>query len=156
MYAKIMVPLDGSVLAESALAHLETVVKGSDNPEVVVVQAVEPISIPYGLEIAHFATLEQVEQYQTHQKESAEKYLNGIIERLKVMGIRARPEIVTGRASEALVEFAVKNNFDLVIIASHGRSGKSNRAWGSVADHLLRSLSLHVLIARSPECGPKA
>ncbi len=47
MYKKIMVPLDGSQIAEHVFPHLETVVKGCrEMPEVILVQVVEPISIP--------------------------------------------------------------------------------------------------------------
>ena len=64
MYKKIMVPLDGSELAECVFPHLETVVKGCHPPaEVIVVQAVEPLSVPYGREISQFTSLEQVKAF---------------------------------------------------------------------------------------------
>ena len=160
MYKKIMVPLDGSELAECALPHLEAIAKGSQTAEVIIVQAVEPLSIPYGLEVSKFVSLEQVKEFQTHQKVAAEKYLKGIVARLAGAGINARAEIIYGRASEALVEFASKNGFDLVIMATHGHSGISRRVWGSVADHLLRSIYLPVLVVRDvsnwqkPEAPP--
>lgn len=154
MYKKIMVPLDGSELAECALLHLETVVKGCELPEVIIVQAVEPISIPYGLEVSKLASLEQVKEFETHQKTAAEKYLKEIVAHLASAGVTARAEIVYGKASDALTDFADKNGIDLVIMASHGRSGISRRVWGGVADHLLRSLSIPVLIVRAKGCGP--
>ncbi len=154
MYKKIMVPLDGSELAECALSHLEAVFKGNQSAEVVIVQAVEPISIPYGLEVTKFASLEQVQEFQTHQKVAAEKYVKQIIARLSGSGVTAKAEIVYGKASEALTAFALKNGVDLVIMATHGRSGISRRVWGSVADHVLRSVSIPVLVVRAPKCGP--
>ena len=156
MYKKIMVPLDGSELAECALPHLETIVKGCQSAEVIIVQAVEPISIPYGLEVTKFASLEQVEAFQTHLKVAAEKYVNGIVARLGKGVVTANAEIIYGKASEALTDFVTKNGVDLVIMATHGRSGISRRVWGSVADHLLRSVTPPVLIVRAPNCGPVA
>jgi nucleotide-binding universal stress UspA family protein len=152
MYKRIMVPLDGSKLAECVFPHLETIVKGSPSPEVRVVQAVEPLSVPYGREIAKFTSLEQVKAFETHQKAEAEKYLKGIVARLRKSGVNARADLVYGKAGEALSDYATKNDVDLVIIATHGRSGISRWAWGSVADRLVRSVSAPVLMVR-PSAG---
>ena len=149
MYKKIMVPLDGSELAECAIPHLETIAKGQPPAEVIIIQAVEPISIPIGFEISKLGSLAEVEKFETHQKTTAERYLKEVVARLAGSGVKARAEIVYGKAGEALTDFAEKNNIDLVIMASHGRSGISRWTWGSVADRLLRSLRAPVLIVRA-------
>jgi nucleotide-binding universal stress UspA family protein len=154
MYKKIMVPLDGSELAECVLPHLETIARGCQSPKVIVVQTVEPLAVPYGKEIAHFTSLEQVKEFETHQKADAEKYLKEVIARLKKKGINATAEVIYGKASESLSEYVAKNNIDLVIIATHGRSGVSRWVWGSVADRLLRSVSVPILMVRAPGCAP--
>jgi nucleotide-binding universal stress UspA family protein len=150
MYKKIMVPLDGSKLAECVFPHLETIVKGCKAAEVIIVEAVEPLSVPYGREVAHFTSLEQVKAFETHQKVEAEKYLKETVARLKKTGVNAKAAVVFGKASEALSDYANKNDVDLVIIATHGRSGVSRWVWGSVADRLVRSVSAPVLIVRAP------
>jgi nucleotide-binding universal stress UspA family protein len=149
MYKKIMVALDGSELAECALPHLETVLKGAESAEVIVVQAVEPIVIPHSLEAAKITSLEQFTEFATHQKTDAEKYLNGIVARLAKTGANIKAEIIYGKASEALIDYANKNDIDLVIIATHGRSGVSRWVWGSVADRLIRSIRAPVLVVRA-------
>ncbi len=154
MYKRIMVPLDGSKLAECVLPHLETVVQGCDSPEVIAVQAVEPISIPYGRAVAEFTSVEQVTAFETHQKTEAKKYLKGIVARLRKTGINAKAEVIYGKAGEALSDYATKNDIDLVIIATHGRSGISRWVWGSVADRLVRSVCVPVLMVRAPGCVP--
>jgi len=154
MYKKIMVPLDGSKLAECVFPHLETAVKGCESPEVIVVQAVEPLSVPYGREVLQFTSLEQVKAFETHQKVEAEKYLKEIVARLKETGINARAEVIYGKAGESLSDYATKNDVDLVIIATHGRSGVSRWVWGSVAERLIRSLCVPVLMVRAPGCVP--
>jgi nucleotide-binding universal stress UspA family protein len=154
MYKKIMVPLDGSKLAECVLPHLETIVKGCDSPEVIVVRAVEPLSVPYGREVAQFTSLEQVKAFETHQKVDAEKYLKEIVARLKKTGIKAKAEVIYGKAGEVLSDYANKNDVDLVVVATHGRSGVSRWAWGSVADRLVRSVCVPVLMVRAPGCVP--
>lgn len=150
MYKKIMVPLDGSELAECVFPHLETIVKGCDSPKVIVVQAVEPFSIPYGIELWQFTSIKQVEEFGTHQKAEAEKYLKEVVARLKKTGINAKAAVIYGKAGEALSDYATKNKVDLVIIATHGRSGISRWVWGSVADRLVRSVPAPVLMVRAP------
>ena len=154
MYKRIMVPLDGSKLAECVLPHLETVVKGSRSPQVIVVQAVEPLSVPYGREVAKFASLKQVETFETHQRAEAEKYLKGIATRLKKSGVNARAELVYGKAVDALSDYVAKNKVDLVILATHGRSGISRWAWGSVASRLIRAVRVPVLMVRPSKVVP--
>jgi nucleotide-binding universal stress UspA family protein len=154
MYKKIMVPLDGSELAECVFPHLETIVKGCQSPQVILVRTVEPLAVPYGKEVAHFTSLEEVKAFETHQKADAEKYLKEVIARLKKKGINARAEVVYGKAGESLGDYATQNKVDLVIMATHGRSGVSRWVWGSVADRLLRSLCVPVLMVRAPGCAP--
>lgn len=154
MYKKIMVPLDGSKLAECVFPHLETIVKGCGSPEVIAVQAVEPLSVPYGREVAKFTALEQVKAFETHQRAEAERYLKETLARLRKTGVKARADLVYGKAGEALSDYATKNDVDLVIIATHGRSGLSRWAWGSVADRLLHSLRVPVLMVRASEGTP--
>lgn len=154
MYKKIMVPLDGSKLAECVLPHLETLVKGCESPQVLFVRAVEPITIPYGIEAAKITSVEQLTAFETRNKLDAEKYLKEIVDRFRKAGVNAKAEVIFGKAAEALSNFASKNNIDLVVIASHGRSGISHWVWGSVAERLLRSLCVPVLMIRSPGCGP--
>ena len=154
MYKKIMVPLDGSKLAECVFPHLETVIKGCESPEVIVVQAVEPLSVPYGREVSQLTSLEQVKAFETHQKTEAEKYLKEVVARLRKTGVNARAEVIYGKADEALSDYATKNDVDLVIIATHGRSGISRWVWGSVADLLVRSVRVPVLMVRVPGSVP--
>lgn len=154
MYKKIMVPLDGSKLAECVFPHLETVVKGCKSPEVIIVRAVEPLSVPYGREVSQFTSLEQVKAFETHRKTEAEKYLKEVVARLEKTGANVRADVIYGKAGEALSDYANKNDVDLVVIATHGRSGISRWVWGSVADRLVRSVSVPVLMVRVPGCVP--
>ncbi len=117
-------------------------------------QAVEPLSIPYGRGMSQFTSLEQVKAFETHQKVAAEKYLKEIVARLKKTGANTKADVIYGKASEVLSDYATKNKVDLVIIATHGRSGVSRWVWGSVADRLVRSVSAPVLMVRAPGCAP--
>ncbi len=153
MYKKIMVPLDGSKFAERVLPHVETVIKGCESPEVILVRAVESMTIPCGREAAKITSIEQLTAFEGKNKLEAEKYLKEIVARLGEAGVNAKATVMYGKATEALSDFATKNDVDLVVIATHGRSGISRRAWGSVAERLLRSVCVPVLMVRVPGCG---
>lgn len=151
MYRRIMVPLDGSELAECVIPHIEVIGKLSE-ASVELVRVVEPIELPTRGGIA--LSIDDIRQIESHSKTEAENYLHGIVERLKIAGIKARSKILTGRAADSLVDHVHKNNFDLIIMATHGRSGISRWIWGSVAEKILHSSSIPILLVRSLECIP--
>ncbi len=156
MYKKIMVPLDGSKLAEVVFPHLETVLRGCAAPEVIFVQAVEPINIPIGREVSQLASFEQVKTFETHQRTDAEKYLQEIVARFQQEGYKARAEVINGKAADALSGYAAKTGVDLIVMATHGRSGIPRLVMGSVADRLMRSTCAPVLMVRALGCPPQA
>jgi len=151
MYRRILVPLDGSQLAECVLPHIETLDKLS-KASVEIVHVIEPIELPTRGGIA--LSIDDLKQIELHTKNDAENYLHGIVERLKLAGIKARSKILIGKAADRLVDYIHKSNFDLLIMATHGRSGISRWIWGSVAEKILHSSSIPVLLVRPPECIP--
>jgi nucleotide-binding universal stress UspA family protein len=68
--------------------------------------------------------------------------------------VSIQKEVLFGKTAPSLAEYANKNKVDLVVIATHGRSGVSRWVMGSVADRLLRSLHTPVLMVRAPGCTP--
>jgi nucleotide-binding universal stress UspA family protein len=63
-------------------------------------------------------------------------------------------EVLEGKVPDTLAHWAEKNGVDLIVIASHGRSGVSRWVMGSVADRVLRSACVPVLMIRAPGCVP--
>jgi nucleotide-binding universal stress UspA family protein len=59
-------------------------------------------------------------------------------------------EILIGRPADRLADYADNNNVDLILMATHGRSGVSRWVRGSVADRILRAASVPVLMIRAP------
>jgi len=152
LYKKVLVTLDGSKLSETALPHAETVARGCKQPQVILLRVVEPVAVPYG-EAATGISFEQIKAAEAAEKKKAGKYLEKMAARFTAQGIKTSAKILTGNASEAIVDFIDKNNIDLVILATHGRSGVSRWIWGSVADRVLRHVCIPVLMARAPGCG---
>jgi len=154
MYKKIMVPVDGSELAECVLSHVKTMAAAKGVQTVVFVRVVEPLSMAPVRGETGWLTEEEIKQVDVKSKAAAESYLERLVSGLDYGKVAIRKEILAGRAAEQLAEYASKNDIDLIIVATHGRSGVSRWVWGSVADRLLRSAHVPVLMVRSPGCEP--
>jgi nucleotide-binding universal stress UspA family protein len=141
MYQKILVPLDGSKLAECVLPHVRAIATGCGIKEVVLLRVVEPIP-PEAPPATDF------EAVQKAAFGAAEKYLAGIQVELSKEGLNVEAKVLTGRPAETIADFAQHNEVDLITIATHGRSGVSRWVFGSVADRLVRSSSAPVLLIR--------
>lgn len=159
MYQKIMVPLDGSELAECVLPHVETIVKGSKTKNVILVRVVEPLYSPTDAYAAWSGgsekQAEMKQQVEAERKNEAKNYLNQLMSRLDCGEAKIQTELLTGKAAEVLTAYAVKNEVELIIIATHGRSGVSRWARGSIADRILHSSCAPVLMVRAPGCIPR-
>lgn len=153
MYQKILVPLDGSDLAECVLPHVESIAKGCGVQNVVFLRIVEPFQVPSGYDGPGFST-EEIKRIDSENKANAENYLGQMVSRTKYDGATGQSEVIIGKAAESIAEYATTNSIDLIAIATHGRSGISRWAWGSVADRVLRSACVPVLMVRAPGCVP--
>jgi len=149
MYQKIMVPLDGSEMAECVLPHVEAITKGCSVKNVTFVRVVEPFRATMGGEVAF--SEEYIRKWEADSKKVAKNYLDNMVAKV---GYPAKGEMLFGRPADILADYAKKNNPDLIIIATHGRSGVSRWVWGSVADRILRSACVPVLMVRAPGCVP--
>lgn len=160
MYRKILVPLDGSELAECVLPHVESIVRGCGSGHVIFVRVVEPIQIPMAPEDGGAAafTAREVQRIQegadSENLAIAEGYLARIAGRNRYPGAGVETKVLTGRPAEVLARFAEQNAVDLIVIATHGLSGISRWVWGSVADRVLRAACVPVLMVRAPGCIP--
>lgn len=141
MYEKILVPLDGSALAECVLPHVKAIAAGRGTGQVVLLRVVEPL--PAGTPPAI-----DFELVQKAGVKAAEEYLARIKAELSKEGLNVEAKVLTGRPAETITEFAQRNKVDLITLATHGRSGISRWVFGSVADKLVRSSSAPVLLIR--------
>jgi nucleotide-binding universal stress UspA family protein len=151
MYKKILVPLDGSELAECVLPHVESIAKGCGVGSVVFVRALDTY-VPSGTYAYVSESLRK--EIEENNEKAAREYLDEVAGRINLGGIEVQKQLITGRAAESIAEYATKNDVDLIAIATHGRSGVSRWAWGSVADRVLRSACVPVLMVRAPGCVP--
>jgi len=153
MYKKIMVPLDGSVLAECVLPHVDGFVSGCQVETVVFVRVVEPthysVISPTANPQFSKTLQENAKMMEEDEKSSAETYLKGVVSRVKQGGLTYKTEVLVGAVADRLVDYVDANGIELVLIATHGRSGISRWVRGSIADRGLRSSSAPVLMVRA-------
>jgi len=155
MYKKILVPLDGSKLAECALPYVEEIAKGCGTEEVVLVSVTERVQgyrlfdDPSQLQ-GQRLILEEVGKKQ----EQAQRYLVRIAKKLTAKGIKVRTEVLFWPPAEAIASYAEQNGADIIVMSSHGRSGPSRWTHGSVADKVFRASPVPVLMVRAPGCIP--
>lgn len=151
MYTKILVPLDGSELAECVLPQVEAITTGCQVSTVVFVRVAEPIDLPEG-ETRMALPEEQWKQLEADRILDAQNYLAQLVKRLDFKGAQLETQVLSGKAADTLADYADGNDFDLIVIATHGRSGVSRWVWGSVADRILHSACVPVLMVRAPGC----
>jgi nucleotide-binding universal stress UspA family protein len=160
MYNKILVPLDGSELAECVLPHVESIAKGCGVLNIVFVRVVEPVHLPVATEFAGGGSFSEEDaakarkRQDDHNKAAAKEYLGDVINRSKLDGTVLKAEVIMGKPADSIADYAEKHSVDLIVIATHGRSGVSRWVHGSVADKVLRSACVPVLMVRAPGCIP--
>lgn len=159
MYKKIMVPLDGSNLAECVLPHVDVIARGCGVTEVVFVRVAEPTFVPggtygEGIQITAPEMVKIREQEREVVRAEAEQYLDRLVGIPLYSGVAIKREVLEGPVAETLASYAESNDVDLVVISTHGRSGVSRWVWGSVADRILRSACVPVFMIRAPGCVP--
>lgn len=146
MYRKILVPLDGSKLAESALPHAESLASAY-RAGLVLFHVVQP-PVMTGRESTELMLMQESME---SLKESAEIYLDGLKGVLREKKIDVEAHIGFGPVVRQIVEAADLYKADLVVIASHGRSGLGRVFFGSVASGVLNRIEHPLMVIRSTE-----
>ena len=137
--AKLLVPLDGSPLAEQALAKALDIAEDGETT-LVLMRAAEASTWP-GVD----PTDEQVRVVQ-----EAEQYLNAVQASLAAKGIRkVETSVWYGQPASAIVDAARAGDVDLIVMTTHGRSGLGRLILGSVAEGVLRGTSTPIMLLRA-------
>jgi nucleotide-binding universal stress UspA family protein len=147
MFRSILVPLDGSSFSEHALPLALTIARrAGSHIQVVHVHAPGDPKFPdWYLPTGQRSDPEAVGLQRS--------YLDQVVSKLEAGGVRASSAVLAGQTVYALLEHATRSGADLVAMTTHGR-GLLSRAWlGSVADSLLRQLTVPLLLVR-PSQGP--
>jgi nucleotide-binding universal stress UspA family protein len=138
MFERILVPLDGSELAESVLVQVGRLLRRMD-AEVLLLRVV---TLPPAAEGDVGTPLDLLWS-------RAADYLQGLERRLSEQGARVRVKVVEGFAAEAILETAKNERATMIAMSTHGRSGLARWVFGSVAEKVLRASPIPVLAVPS-------
>jgi len=143
MYKKILVPLDGSELAEKALVQAEQLAKTFDG-EIILFQVVPFMPIYGSPELVTPLIVDE------KHRESVEKYIQDLAESLKKKGLKAAGVVKTGQQVPLeVIEFAKEIGADLIVMSTHGRTGLTRWFLGSVTLKVLTRAETPVLLIRA-------
>ena len=151
MTEKILVPLDGSKVGEAALPYINDLVAKlvtGGTVEVTLIQVVsqlvhyvvvgeEAVRAPY--------TSQEIEQ----MKKKASQYLTEVGATLRLAGATTKVRVEAGRAVDEILKAADELQVDMIAMSSHGRSGLSRLAFGSVTDKVLHGSTRPVLVVKA-------
>ncbi len=140
-FQKILVPLDGSTLAEAALPRAIELAQGSGE-KLLLIRAAEAHTLP-GVDPT---------EAQMRVVNEAEEYLAQVSNRLRTQGVKnVETSVWYGPAAYAIVEAARLQKADLIAMTTHGRSGLGRLILGSVAESVLRGTTTPILLIRLAE-----
>ena len=175
-YNKVIVPLDGSKLAESVLPHVEKIAKGCAIPQVILVTVTEPIRVKtpkgerieqlpakyqgpvlyYGNTMSSVAgvivpeTMRDLPVTIGKMAKTGYNYLSHIAEKLEKKGIQVTIAVLIGNIAEEITHFAKEEKADLIVMASRGKT--SLRRWdvGNAAEKVFRATDIPILLVKPP------
>jgi nucleotide-binding universal stress UspA family protein len=164
MYEHILVALDGSVLAEQVLPHVQALASKFGS-QVTLLRATTPaidllppgaVGMPAGDLTAYGRVppelaYDQVESAINAEAQEAAAYLERVAKRLREAGVEVHLEYPNDRATDAIVDRANALGAGLIAMTTHGRGGLARALLGSVADEVVRRSRCPVLLVRINE-----
>jgi nucleotide-binding universal stress UspA family protein len=155
MYEKVLVPLDGTPLAESVLPHAEEI-GAKFGSEILLLRVVPTLAglmaetLPQGGLATAGAEAElgvEVAQREYEaERASGGRYLEGIAARFSARGLKVQHFVLEGAAGRAILDAAHENGASLITMSTHSRRGLARSVLGSVADEVVRGSHLPVLL----------
>ena len=159
MYERIIIPLDGSKLGEAALPFVVDLMSKMSPDVVVEVTLLQVLSLstPYVIGGWETGAVVFTDEELKQTKSRALEYLNATGEVLRSKGATVTAKVAVGDSSDEIVKAAEEIGADLIAMSTHGRSGISRWAFGSVTEKVLRREgSVPVVVVRAPRQTGKA
>jgi nucleotide-binding universal stress UspA family protein len=145
MYQTVLVPLDGSDLAECALPHVKKMAKEG---------FIKDIRLLTVIDIHPSALLEGADTTVIYnaQFSNSREYLNKVQAQFRTEGFEVKTEILKGSAAQVIADYANQKKVELIVIATHGYSGVKRLMFGSVAFRVMHDSHAPVLLIRPDSC----
>jgi nucleotide-binding universal stress UspA family protein len=157
MFDNILVPLDGSEVGEAALPYVEKLISKlapGAKVGVTLFQVLSPTHYVVAGEAA--APIPYIEAEMEQLKGRAMEYLEKAGANLKSRKVSVECKVAIGNAADEINRIADEIDADLVAMSTHGRSGFSRWAFGSVTDKVLRGGNRPVLLIRAQDKETKS
>lgn len=146
MFQKILVCLDGSKLAEQIMPYVaEQAARFGSSLVLFQVVSLSSIPTPTGIESVPMAVPDTLLK---DAELAAMDYLSALAGPLRDRGLKVQCVTMIGHPAETIISYADENKFDLVALATHGRSGLKRMVFGSVADLVVRKAGLPILLIK--------
>ena len=146
MYDRILVPLDGSKLAERILPYA-TLLSRTFGTRIELLRAVSPPSMVSDGSYAEIANLPH-RMAPSDLVEYASKYTKGVEDNLTSSGMAATSTTELGNPADVIAEHAAKEPNTLVAMSTHGRTGMARWVMGSVTDKVVHQIDQPMLVVR--------
>jgi nucleotide-binding universal stress UspA family protein len=149
MIKNVVVPLDGSKLAESALQYVEELATRMGVEKVTLLSVTERVQGYRALDDLSSPTEMRLAPEAVGKMEEQKRIAVG----LGSKGIKVETEVLLGEPAHEIAFYTSTPGADLIVMASHGRSGPSRWAHGSVAEKVLKAVCIPVMVVRAPGCN---
>jgi len=145
MYHHILIPIDGSELAEQAVTNGLSLAKSlGAKVTVIIVEESNWLAVS---SLAEHGALEELDKYTEQIKNYAASALNRAADAAKQAGVPCDTiQVKEAQPSQAIIATAADRGCDLIVMASHGRSGLSAVVLGSVTNKVLTHTKIPVLV----------
>jgi nucleotide-binding universal stress UspA family protein len=143
MYRKILVPLDGSKVAEGVLPHAKLLAY-SEGAELILLTVAANPAVDFVFSdpgIAESAVYEQ--------EERSKNYIAGIENELKAAGFKTSTLLRVGSVAEVILGVAEELQVDVIAMSTHGRTGPARWLLGSIAERVVHNSKIPVLLIRA-------
>lgn len=151
MFNKLLVPLDGSELAERALAPALTIARAVGGAVTLLrVPATDMLLVPDAAVLTGYGIM-WPDQSLEQSRQEARDYLADLYKAWASPDLKLQTRLLEGSVAESILEAATSGQADLIVISSHGYSGLNRWLLGSVAERVLHSAPCPVLVIRSPQ-----
>ena len=141
---RLLVPLDGSTLAESALVEAVELAKALP-AELVLLRVIPPAD-----DVIQSGTMRiAVDEIWSAERARAQKYLQGVAARTDCAGVETSVDVELGSPADTILDFARQHDIGRIVLATHGRTGLTRWVFGSVAEKILRAADRTVVLVRA-------
>lgn len=148
MLNHVLIPLDGSLLAEEAIAPAKNLLK--PRGKIILVSVVEPpMHWEYG--VAPFMMLQEAQSKTDQLVARAKAYLHDVAARLRAENFYVETLIESGDAATVIVDIAQADKVDAIVMSTHGRSGISRWLYGSITGKVLGAAPCPVFVIPSKQ-----